>query len=127
MEYPELLEMTEEFAAAPSFRFVSVSCEASAGQNSFEELQQETREYYRSLGVTIPTYCDPAARTRRAIAALLDHPGIYYPSTILIDREGKIAGVWEGFTPSGVGQMRQTIARRLNPPAAPHDSIARQE
>jgi thiol-disulfide isomerase/thioredoxin len=122
LEYPELLEMTEEFAAEPGFRFVSVSCEASAGQNSFKELQRETREYYRSIGVSIPTYCDPASRTRRAIADLLEHPGIYYPSTVLIDQQGTIAGVWEGFTPSGVGKMRQAIARRLNRPA---DATAR--
>lgn len=113
MEYPELIEMVHAFSSEPDFRFISVSCEAGVGESSFEMLQQETEEYYESIGVDVPTYCDPAGRTRRATAAILDNPGLYYPSTLLIDRQGKIVQVWEGFTPSGVEQMRKAIAAKL--------------
>lgn len=113
MEYPELVEMVQEFSPDREFRFVSISCESSVGESTFEMLRQETETFYESIGVDVPTYCDPTGRTRRSTAAVLGNPGLYYPSTLLIDRDGKIARVWEGFTPSGVTEMRKAIAAEL--------------
>ncbi len=110
-EYPELVAMVDtlEPAAGDSFRFVSVSCEPPVGSNTFESLQASTKEYYDSIGVDVPTYCDPGGRARTVAAELLERPAMFYPTTFLIGPKQTVTHVWEGYTRRGVEEMRSAI------------------
>ncbi|QDS91316.1 Thiol-disulfide oxidoreductase ResA [Roseimaritima multifibrata] len=114
-EYAEIAEMASEVTlmSADDFRFVSVSCEPSVGSNSFESLRTATLEFYSQIGIEIPTYCDPYGHTRVAAAKVLGRHGMSFPTTILIDGDGKVTGVWEGYSRNGVNQMREAIESDL--------------
>ncbi len=107
IEYPELAEMASEFAEHPRFRFVPVSCEGRP--DTFEVLWEKTSGYFDAQEVSSPAYADPRGLTRRSTAERLDQPSLYFPTSILIDGEGKIAGVWEGYTPETVSEIEAAL------------------
>lgn len=113
-EYPELVAMVQELEAAhPSFQFISVSCEPPVGNNTLETLRESTYGYYAKIGVDVPTYCDPRGYSRASAAEVLERPAMYYPTTILIGGDGKVAAVWEGYSRNGVEQMRKATEGAL--------------
>ncbi len=108
LEYPELVEMTAELTSEPGFQFVTISC-GGGGPDEFEPLQAETRAYYREIGAgELVTYADLQGATRRSLMEQLKE-SIVYPTTVLISPEQRIAGVWLGYSPAGVSEMRQAI------------------
>lgn len=113
MEYPELVSMAKAFQARPGFRFVSVSCEGGRGE-TFDGLREKTFDYFATEGIDGPVFADPQGITRRSAAERLEQNAMYYPTTIIVGREGKISGVWEGFSPTAVGQMEALINRLLS-------------
>lgn len=115
VEYPELAEMVQSFDASDDFQFVSVSCEAGVGE-SVEGLQGQTLQFLGGIESTdgVPVYADPRGVTRRSLLDRLDQRSLYYPTSVLVDSEGKIAGVWEGYKPEGVEQMKQLIESSLD-------------
>ncbi len=111
IEYPELSAMTRELETDRRFELVSVSCEMGPGE-TFEDLWTKTRDYFRSEGIEGEAFADPTGVTRRSLVERMERRSLYYPTSVLIDGEGKIAGVWEGYAPQNVGEIR-TRADRL--------------
>lgn len=113
MEYPELSEMTNELEKTYPlrFEFVSVSCERGPDA-TFESLWIATRDFFDRARVQSKAYADPSGITRRSIAERLERDRLYYPTSILIDRKGDIAGAWEGFAPESVSEM-ESLALQL--------------
>ena len=112
MEYPELAEMVERWESEPSFHFISISNENSADA-TYQSLTDETKEFLASQGIHHTVYCDPRGQTRETVAKSLGNANLYFPTTLLIDRNQKIAAVWEGYDPAGVSQMNQQISDLL--------------
>jgi thiol-disulfide isomerase/thioredoxin len=112
LEYPELIEMASEFGAEPRFRFVTVSC-GGGGAEDYESLRSQTERYYRTIGAgQLETFVDLAGATRSEVASVLGD-SMVYPTTVLIGSDGRIAGVWLGYSPSGVAEMRSLIVELL--------------
>jgi len=110
LEYPELVEMVKEFQGNPSFRFVTVSC-GGGGSENYDSLQSQTERYYSTIAAQgLETFADIDGRTRSEMEQILGEP-MAYPTTILIGPDQRIAGVWLGYTPAGVEEMRQLIKR----------------
>ncbi len=111
MEYPELSAMSRVLSSDPRFVFMSVSCEMGAGE-TFEGLRQKTRDYLRSEGISDEVFADPTGITRQSLAERMERRSLFYPTSVLIDGEGRIAAVWEGYSPDSVSEMR-TLASQL--------------
>ncbi len=106
MEYPHLSLMTLDLQEEERFQFVSVSCESSP-EETFEGLWSKTKEYFHSTGIPNQTaYADPRGATRMSLLERLERPAVAYPTSILVDDQGKIAGVWEGYSPGAVEQIK---------------------
>lgn len=112
MEYPHLAEMTQRLSQSSDFRFLPVSCEGGRGE-TLESLRKKTREFFASENIESPAFADPQGRTRRSAVERLEQSSLFFPTSILIDGDGKIVGVWEGYTPGGVGEMEVKIERLL--------------
>lgn len=112
IEYPALATMARQFQAQPGFRFVSISCEGVQGE-TFAGLWQKTSDYFASAGIDGSAFADPQGITRRSTAARLEQNAMYYPTTMVVDADGRIVGVWEGYSPDAVGQMATLIERLL--------------
>lgn len=112
MEFPELAAMTRRFRNASPFVFLPVSCEAHGGE-TFEGLRDKTDRYFDVEGFAFPCYADPRGLTRRSVAQRLQCDSMVYPTSVLIGADGRITGVWEGYTPASVDQMESLINRLL--------------
>ncbi|TWU22503.1 Thiol:disulfide interchange protein DsbE [Novipirellula galeiformis] len=112
MEYPHLAEMAREFETNDAFEFISISCEAGSSE-TIEGLTKKTREYLGSIAASTEVFADPRGTTRLNVAERLEKPHMYFPTTILVDRKGTIRGVWEGYSPNGVEQMKVQIEQWL--------------
>ncbi len=108
LEYPELAEMVTRLERSRGFRFLSVSCEADPSE-TYEGLTEKTMDYFATAGIEGAAYADPTGVTRRSAAERLEQSSLYYPTSILVGPEGKIAGVWSGYTPGSVEQMERVI------------------
>lgn len=105
MEYPHLAATANELTKeSPEFEFLPVSCESGPGE-TIEGLLAKTTEYFGRESITSPALADPRGTTRRSAAERLEQPSLYYPTSFLIGPDGKIAGVWEGYTPEAVDEM----------------------
>lgn len=113
MEYPALNSMAKKHENRHEFQFVSVSCEGSQNE-TFRGLMQETLHYFDSQEIQSFAFADPRGITRRSAAERLEQNALYYPTSLVIDSDGKIAGVWQGYTPEAVHQMDDLISELLS-------------
>jgi cytochrome c biogenesis protein CcmG/thiol:disulfide interchange protein DsbE len=112
LEYPELVEMVKEFDGNRNFHFVTVSC-GGGGSENYDSLRSQTQRYYGTIAAQdLKTFADLDGRTRSEMERILGEP-MAYPTTVLIGPDQRIAGVWLGYTPAGVQEMRQLIKRLL--------------
>jgi thiol-disulfide isomerase/thioredoxin len=113
-EFPHLLELWDKNRGNPDFAFISVS--ASEGGPSHEDvpkLRAETEKFLKSREATFPTYVDSDNVTRRMLSTATDMDGFGYPTTILLDRGGKIRALWLGYQPGFDQQMEQLVSQLL--------------
>jgi cytochrome c biogenesis protein CcmG/thiol:disulfide interchange protein DsbE len=112
MEYPHLSESVDRLGARSEFEFVSISCESDSYE-TFDGLRQKTDDYFDSEGIECSAFADARGITRRSAAERLERNSMFYPTSILVGADGKIAGVWEGYTPESVDQMDVLIEQLL--------------
>lgn len=110
LEFPELAKMVQELSDQPGFRFVNIST-AGEVESDLPGLRAETLEFYREIRASeLVTFADRDGEVRQAISQTLGE-SMAYPTTLLIAGDGTVAGVWIGYSPSGVSEMRAMIDR----------------
>jgi cytochrome c biogenesis protein CcmG/thiol:disulfide interchange protein DsbE len=111
-EFPGFAKLAAQFVDNPEVAIVSVS--SSAGpEYDLDELRLETEKFLSAYEMPIPTYCDPAAMTRQQLAMILPNGSMGYPTTLLVDREGKIAELLNGYLPGDMEKLMHRIESRL--------------
>jgi hypothetical protein len=93
---PHLVELRQKLKDLPDFQLLLVSCGGGRDDN-LAALREETEAFLREQGFELPIYADRDAWTRMAFDELLGYQGLGYPATLVLDREGKIRGVWVGY------------------------------
>lgn len=111
-EFPEFVKVAGEYADNDQVQFVSISS-SQGPEYDLRELAETTEQFLKRYGATVPTYADPVGLTRVQIAMLMPDGSLPYPSTFVVDRNGAIAGVWIGFTPSGMREVSQRVQKLL--------------
>ncbi len=110
-EFPHLVQLERRFAGQDDFRLVSVS--VPFGQEDLHSLAEHTEEYLSRQGAEFATYADlgGAAYGRVAEATGLSSAGI--PLTIVLDRQARIRGVWQGYQPGDEVSMARLLTELL--------------
>ncbi len=111
-EFPHLIELAEHFGDRDDFLFLPVSCGGGSDQQ-LDELRSATEAFLRARGVDLPVYADQNAESRRALAVLFAPEEFAYPTTVVLDRDGRIRGSWIGYSPRYVDEMRAIVAELL--------------
>ncbi len=111
VEFPALEKLRDELSRDDDFRFVSVSCWPEK-EDDIDKLRRETAGFLKTRTSDLPTYYDPAARTRIAVLDLMGENGMGYPMTILFDRQGIIRGVWHGYA-TGMEENVREVAQKV--------------
>ena len=110
-ELPEIEAIGKRFAGRKDFWLLAVSCGQGADEN-VETLRDETERFLAGRGSELATYVDPGATSRQAMNVVLGVP-LAYPTTVLVDRAGKIRGLWQGYHPRAAEEMEAEIERLL--------------
>lgn len=115
-EFPELVALAKRFSDRKEFRFYPVSC-GEGDDSNLEALRAETAGFLELKKSDLATYADLNAASRRALVMELDLPphSFSYPTTIVFDREGRIRGFWQGYSPSAVEEIGRTVEGLLGP------------
>lgn len=110
-EYPELDSQMRELDTVGSVDFLSVSCEA--GGETAQELAKKTHDYLESIDASRNVYADPVGATRQSVANRLQQEHFFFPTSIVIDQQNIIRGIWQGYEPDGVNEIVALIRELL--------------
>jgi thiol-disulfide isomerase/thioredoxin len=108
-EFPQLQKLEQQFSGEPDFKFVSVSCGQESPED-LDDLRRQTEAYVREMGATFPIYADPEAASRKSVFNASFSTAM--PTTIVLDRTGKVRGVWTGYA-SGDERVMESLIREL--------------
>lgn len=111
-EFPEFVKVSQDFKQQTDVQFISVSS-TQGPEYDLEGLAQATKSFLEHYQAEIPTYADPAGLSRVQAAMLLPDGSLPYPCTLVLDRNGVVAGVWVGFEPGGMGEVAQKVRSLL--------------
>ncbi len=110
-EFPELAELDKELRRHDDFLYVSVACHGIPNQP--ELLRTKTLEFLEQHGYDGPVFDDAKGITRTQVASLVGEDLIGYPTTVLLDRKGMVRGMWTGYSPAVIRDLRSEAARLL--------------
>lgn len=119
-EFPEMVELAARFGKHDDFRLYAVSCGDAGSDADLVALGEETRRFLQSNGAMLPTYADQNAASRRTMTVALDFERgqMAYPTTLILDRNATIRGLWQGYDPRATREMAEVIEELLRQPAA---------
>lgn len=115
IEMPHLIEIEHRYRQEADFQFLSVACGIWVYPN-LDAMRGETAQYCDEMGVEFPIYFDADFTSRDGLEAAIggESQSLGYPTTVLIDREGRIAGMWEGYAATVPEQIRAALDRQLD-------------
>ncbi len=112
-EFPRLMQLEARLRGEPDFKFVSVSC----GQEFPERLvtlARVTDAYVSDLEAHFPVYADPQGTTRNAVFRTVHEATM--PTTVALDRTGKVRGIWTGYADGDERVMEELVRELLAEP-----------
>ncbi len=112
LEFPHLADLRTRLIERPGFQLLFVSC-GPRDDRDVEELRWETQRFLNDKQFAIPTYYDPEFTTRVALAELTESFDMSYPTTVLLDGQGIVRGVWEGYAPGIEKNMEALVLEVL--------------
>jgi cytochrome c-type biogenesis protein len=114
VEMPKLIALAKEFEDRDNFVFLPVSCPNSR-RRDINTAKSETQSYLDENNFDILTYYDRQAATRLAVAGAMGlGDNFSYPTTIILDGDGKIQGFWQGYSPTVIDGQRKVLNSLLD-------------
>ena len=123
-ELPGLVRLANRLADEPQFQLIAVSC-GGGGRDDIEQLQEETRAFLATAGLTLDVWADPSGHTRQAFASQLGFSA--YPTSYLIGPDSQVLAVWQGYSATLEAEIARTVAaalKQLPTPAGPASPAA---
>lgn len=105
-ELPEIEKIGEEFGDNEDFLLLPVSC----GNNDAVKL---SIMMLRKMELEMPCYSDPTGETQQALTQIIAAPQMSLPTTLVLDRQGIVRGVWVGFLKGQGEEMQMLVAKLL--------------
>lgn len=108
-ELPNFAKTQRDYSKDADVLFASISCSKQIDDTQ-DSLQFYTRKLLQGTdGSDLPVYCDPVEFSRARISQLLTAGGFSYPTTLVIDCDGKVTDVWRAAVPPNA--LQQTIEK----------------
>jgi peroxiredoxin len=106
----QMAKIEKEFRDQPAFRLLTVSCQQGMKEN-LGELREITKEMLRRRHSHMPTYTDRGRVSRSTVDRVVGSSSL--PTTLILDRTGRIRGVWTGLHDGVEKQIEDLITRLL--------------
>ena len=110
-ELPHLAELHDARADREDFKLLSLILNGSAPIN-LGPLRKDVSGVLLRRNIEMPVYTDPQGTTQQALAITTGWQG-GIPVTIVLDRQGIIRGVWNGYVSGDEKGMAQLVDRLL--------------
>lgn len=110
-EFPHLVELEKRLRSYNDFQFVSVSC-GHGWDEEIDPLRADTATYLNRQQAEFSTYADPHAHSRMGLLESVGGRDFLYPTTVLIDRQGVIRGLWFGYH-DGIDTEMRALSEKL--------------
>lgn len=108
-ELPHIVALAARYEGDQAVSIVPVSCgQQGDPASALPELKKETEALLARRGFTLRSYADPEQRSRQSVARLIGQ--MAYPTTVVLDREGVVRGVWIGFSPGDEQEVAGLVA-----------------
>jgi thiol-disulfide isomerase/thioredoxin len=108
-EFPHIAALAAKYGDRPEFQVLAVSC--GGREEDFAEIAQQTEAFLQSYKIDLPTYKDPGGYSRQGIDLVAGFKG--YPTTLVLDRQGIIRGLWFGYRRGYEQQIEKLVAELL--------------
>jgi thiol-disulfide isomerase/thioredoxin len=114
IEMPHLAEIERKYRTQDQFKLLSVAC-GTWVYPSLDAMKAETTKYRDQAKLEFPIYFDPDFKTRTGLESDIgkEPQTMGYPTTVLIDQQGRVAGVWEGYASNVPAQIESSIERLI--------------
>ena len=122
VEFPHLVELEKHFRSQPDFQLLSVS--SNSDPTDERGLAENTASFLKQHQAEFPTYRDPAGRSTMALARAAQFSQFGYPTTVVLDRQAIIRGVWIGFRSGDERGMRELVEQLLRSDESPGQPAA---
>jgi cytochrome c biogenesis protein CcmG, thiol:disulfide interchange protein DsbE len=113
-EFPHIVELYHKWGRSQGVAVLAVSCSGGNDAGDLKSLRDETAAFLAAKKADLPIYFDPGGRTRQAVRETVGFRG--YPTTIVLDRSGKIRGTWVGYSSGRELEMDQLIQQLVREP-----------
>lgn len=113
-ELPELANLVAGFDRQ-QFQFVPIAYPQGGGDAPDEQFRGDVAEVLRLNRLDLTVYFDPQWKILRGFNA---RGNVGFPTTLLLDRQGTIRGVWQGYSETMLDGMKRKIRQLLDEPAA---------
>jgi thiol-disulfide isomerase/thioredoxin len=107
-EFPYLAAIYDRFRSNPAFQYLSISYD----DKPKADLREATDEFLQRMRVEHPTYFDAGSATLQRLNAI--GIGDAFPTTIVIDAQRTIRGVWRGFDRQSMTEIEQVLRELLD-------------
>lgn len=104
------------------FRFIAVACPPPADAEMPTDFLSWTEATWKDCQLPIPCYLDLQGTSQTRFAILNQktpgpsgRPSVVLPATVLVNEEGIIEAVWEGWIPDREREISQEVDRLLGP------------
>lgn len=98
-ELGDFVKAHRRYLNDPKVLFASIAC-SNRSEETQDSLKFYTNKFLQSVdGDDLPTYTDPAEFSRTRVSQLLTKGGFAYPTTLVIDGEGRVVEVWRSTVP----------------------------
>jgi thiol-disulfide isomerase/thioredoxin len=108
-EFPYLVAIYESFKNQRDFQYVSISYPGEP--QPLSELREATGEFLTRQRASHPTYYDQAGQTAGALEMIDVQPA--FPTTLVIDGDGILRGVWQGYNRASMAEIEELVAKLL--------------
>jgi thiol-disulfide isomerase/thioredoxin len=115
-EFPHIEELYHKWGSSQGVAVLAVSCSGGNDSGDLQSLRDATAAFIAEKKADLPIYFDPGGQTRKAVAAAVGFSG--YPTTLVLDRDGKIRDTWVGYAPGREVEMDQLIEQLVREPAS---------
>lgn len=119
-ELPHIIDIYERYRQREGFRFLSVCFPMAQITDVESQLAQPAQDLLDGTSnPEVPVYIDPQGRLIGALQEAATRngtsvdPGFGLPTTLLLDRDGKIADIWIGYQMGVESRIDQAIKSRL--------------
>jgi thiol-disulfide isomerase/thioredoxin len=109
-EFPYLVAIYQSFKSQRNFQYVSVSYPGEP--QPLSKLREDTKEFLARQRAGHATYYDPAGQTAVALAMIEVQNA--FPTTLLIDGQGILRGVWQGYNRASMSEIEELVADLLD-------------